>query len=305
MTTQPGPSATSPATQHSPASPEDQQTVPVRRVEFSDLFADVPKNFAGDGDPLASHLVAVLSAVFPPGEEYFVRTVRHYRDRITDPALRQAVNGFIGQESIHGREHRALNDLLAHHGYPVRTIEKVIDGALRLRERVLPAHVNLATTAALEHFTAVFAEELMTNPDLRAELTHPAVRNLLEWHALEEAEHKAVAFDVYRFTGGSERARIWTMKSIRLGFMLFLLQWVPYSVLRYGDGVGIKGLVRSFRQKRVQILLNRRMWNALREYDRPGFHPNDRNTAHLVGEWRERLFGDDGDIVELLPSRAA
>ena len=47
-----------------------------------------------------------------------------------------------------------------------------------------------------------------------------AVRNLFVWHALEESEHKAVAFDVYRAVGGSERLRAWTMNFFRFGFVL-------------------------------------------------------------------------------------
>ncbi|NLV54340.1 MAG: metal-dependent hydrolase, partial [Acidimicrobiales bacterium] len=66
------------------------------------------RHFA-DGDLVMSHVVSVLSGLFPEGEDYFVRSVRHFRDRIDDPVLKKQVAGFIGQEAIHGREHRDLN----------------------------------------------------------------------------------------------------------------------------------------------------------------------------------------------------
>ena len=45
--------------------------------------------------------------------DFFVRSVRYFRDQITDPDLQRQVAGFIGQESVHGREHRAFNRRLA------------------------------------------------------------------------------------------------------------------------------------------------------------------------------------------------
>src|SRR5207302_9953995 len=94
------------------------RTVPTRRIPFEDSLQDLPRHFADDGDLILSHLAAALSAVFPDGEDFFVRSVRHFRDQVSDPALKRQVAGFIGQEAMHGREHRALNDRLDALGYP-------------------------------------------------------------------------------------------------------------------------------------------------------------------------------------------
>lgn len=183
----------------------------------------MPKHFARDGDLISSHLLAVLSGVFPDGEDYFVRSVRHYRKRITDPALKQQVNGFIGQEADALREHRDLNDRFDELGYPTKRIERFTKFGLGLRSRYAPPIANLALTAALEHFTAALAEQLLTNDDLvDSFFGHQGVRDILQWHALEESEHKAVAFDVYKAVNGSERIRVWTMKFQRPGFFVFL-----------------------------------------------------------------------------------
>src|SRR3989441_5376478 len=128
--------------------------VPTRRISFEASLQDLPKHFAADGDLILSHVAASLSAVFPDGEDFFVRSVRHYRDQITDPELKRQVAGFIGQESVHGREHRVLNDRLAELGYPTKQVERLTKFGLETRERVAPAKANLAMTAALEHFTA-------------------------------------------------------------------------------------------------------------------------------------------------------
>ena len=73
--------------------------------------------------------------MFPDGEDFFVRSVRNYRDQVQDPVLKRQVAGFIGQEAIHGREHRAFNDRLAELGYPVKTVERFTKRGLEIRER--------------------------------------------------------------------------------------------------------------------------------------------------------------------------
>ena len=86
---------------------------------------DLPRHFAADGDLISGHVIAALSSVFPDGEDFFVRSVRHFRDQITDPALKRQVAGFIGQEAVHGREHRVFNDRLAELGYPTKRYERL------------------------------------------------------------------------------------------------------------------------------------------------------------------------------------
>src|SRR5688572_21254491 len=87
--------------------PAEARKVPTRRISFEESLQTVPKHFADDGDLILSHVAACLSSVFPDGEDFFVRSVRHFRDQVTEPELKRQVAGFIGQEAVHGREHRA------------------------------------------------------------------------------------------------------------------------------------------------------------------------------------------------------
>src|SRR5580765_8876060 len=131
-----------------------ERKIPTRRISFDESLQEIPKHFAVDGDLILSHLAASLSAVFPDGEDFFVRSVRNFRDEITDPELKRQVAGFIGQEAVHGREHRAFNDRLDQLGYPVKRFERLTEKGLAIRERLLSQKSNLAATAALEHYTA-------------------------------------------------------------------------------------------------------------------------------------------------------
>ena len=281
------------------------QQLPTRRMNLDDDFATVPKHFAADGDLISSHIAAGLSAVFPDGEDFFVQSVRHYRDRITDPDLKRQVAGFIGQESVHGREHRVFNDRLAELGYPTKQVEKMTRVGLALRWKFAPKKASLAMTAALEHFTATLAEMILSNEDARNLFGDDTVKALFVWHALEEAEHKAVAFDVYKVIGGSERLRVWTMNFLRYGFVLAM--GVQFGASMAFDKKTYKRgeLRKSLKRLRKSPLMTRALWNQLKDYNRPDFHPNQSDHTGLSDKWREELFGPNGTLNNKLSGSAA
>ena len=282
-----------------------ERTVPTRRMTFEESLRDLPKHFAADGDLIASHLAATLSSVFPDGEDYFVRSVRHYRDQISDPALKRQVSGFIGQEAVHGREHRVFNDRLHELGYPTKRYERLTKAGLKVRERLLPPRSNLAATAALEHFTATLAELVLSDEEVRRLFGHEAVRDLFVWHALEESEHKAVAFDVYKAVGGTERMRVWTMNIFRFGFVVGMSVGVLLSML--GDRATYRrgNLRRSWRRFKASPIMRKTVWDQLRDYNRHDFHPDDSDTNALVDRWRTELFGEHGTLNDKLMGSAA
>jgi len=282
-----------------------ERKVPTRRISFEESLQDLPKHYADDGDLILSHVAAGLSAVFPDGEDFFVRSVRHFRDQVTDPELKRQVAGFIGQEAMHGRQHRAFNDRLDELGYPVKRFERLTKKGLAIRERFLPATSNLAATAALEHFTATLAELVLSSQETRDLFGHDEVRNLFLWHALEESEHKAVAFDVYKAVGGSERMRVWTMKLLRFGFVVGMTLQVIISMLGDRATYRPRTLWRSLRRVRRSPIVDRELWRQLKDYDRPDFHPDDRDTTGLVQRWREELFGEHGTLNDRLTTTAA
>jgi hypothetical protein len=277
--------------------------VRTRRIEFEYPADGFPRHYVS-GDLVMSHVVTVLSSVFPEGEDFFVRTVRNYRDRITDPELKAQVARFIGQEAMHGREHRTFNERLARLGYPTRRIDRWTGMGLRLGERVLPKHVQLAMTAAYEHYTATLAEVLLTDPEARAMLDVDEVRSLFLWHALEESEHKAVAFDVYQSVSGSHLVRVGVMNAVTVSFIFAVVGQTFLSLLGDRSARDLRRLARSLRGLRHSPWLNRRVVRRVRDYNRRGFHPDDFDNTALVEEWRATLFGTGGSLADRLKSTA-
>jgi predicted metal-dependent hydrolase len=146
------------------------------------------------GDPVATTFYNALSLTFPSGEAYFVQSVRHFLDVLPEP-LRSQAEDFAQQEAFHSREHMAFNRQIASAGYETKTIEAQIREDLGPTKELAP-EVNLAATAALEHFTAMLAHAWLAD-ERHFKDCPPDVRRLWLWHSLEEVEHKGVAFDTF------------------------------------------------------------------------------------------------------------
>ncbi len=264
-----------------------------RRVRFAMPAGTKRQHFVG-GDLMMSHLVSTLSATFPEGEDFFIRSVREYRDQLSDAELKEAVNGFIAQESTHRHQHRLLNDRLQAMGYPTdgidRHVKKLID---RMEKRFSPA-MRLSVTAALEHYTATFAEIILTSDEAQKLIGDTEVRPILLWHALEESEHKAVAFDVFQTIGGSERTRVWGMRlATTILFGELVIQMIR-SLAGDRAAYNPKRLLPSLWAFRRTPLFSAAAIERFRSYTRTGFHPDDWDSAEILERWTKELFDADG-----------
>ncbi|MCB9592003.1 MAG: metal-dependent hydrolase [Sandaracinaceae bacterium] len=260
--------------------PSPSRPIPVRAPRF-ELDESVPRAWLG-GSPVASHVVNALSLLFPEGERFFIRSVRHYQEQIDeDPELRARVRGFFGQEGRHGHEHDRHNRMLRAQGFE-------LDAFFERYQRVgwdwiepnVPPHLRLATTVALEHMTATLAEIALDSPIL--DDAHPEVRRLLLWHACEEIEHKSVAFDVLTRVDprlGTRAAGLAIGAGVLLGFFALALA----TFLQQERAL----------EPAAPVPRSRTFWKALRatrgtlaaavvDYLRPDFHPDQRDNYALA-----------------------
>ena len=271
--------------------------IPRRDVKLDMEPERVPRDWCSN-DPFDTTFLGALSLLFPEGEKFFVESVKQQKDRVTDPELLREITGFIGQEAMHGKEHRAFNELLVAHGYAeAPRVEKRLRGFLKYGvRRVLSPMSQLAVTTALEHFTAMLAEGLLRDSRLRDSLDEK-VRPLWLWHALEESEHKAVAFDVYKTAGGGYVRRVLIMLLTTAFF--FGVQGIVHARMMATRGIlwkpwrWVRGATRFW----IYPGYLTRLVPAYLSYFRPGFHPNDRDTNELLASWRNSLFGDGGMVA--------
>ena len=260
---------------------------PVRRMDFS--FSETPK-YWWNGQPFMTHFMNNLSSLFPYGEKFFVDSVRAVRERIQDPQLQKDVSAFIGQEAMHSKEHAAYNEYADEHGIDLETLELRIKVLLESISKVTTKKHQLAITCALEHFTATMAEQLLKREDLSSQMKSDKMYKLWMWHAIEENEHKAVAYDVYQQVYGGYFTRTAVMLlttviflSVIAGFQINLLrrdgQLFNWRSWKHGLGV----LLHPRRGYFVALI---RPWL---DYFRPGFHPFDHDTKALETRWKQTL----------------
>ena len=249
-----------------------------RRMDFQ-FDPDMDKYWFG-GDQFKSLLLTALSCTFPEGERFFVRSVRHYQKAISDPKLREEVKGFSGQEAHHGNEHEVFNALMQEKGIPTRKVEEFVLNGLKMQGKWLSPERQLAKTCALEHFTAMLAELLLGNDDFLAGMDE-RMKPLWLWHAVEESEHKSVAFDVYQDQVGSYWIRTSEMAITTVEFIGFTI-FHYYQLRREMDDPMDWKSVRSG----LNWLLGRPGWlrklgPAYLAYYKRDFHPSKRDSTAL------------------------
>ena len=256
--------------------------VPVRRL-LIDLNEPFDRRWNG-GDAFRTAFFNALSMSFPAGEQFFIDAVRAGVKALPPQAqggFAPEIQGFVGQEATHRRLHGLFNAQLARQGH-VNTWESRIVRRNRRLAGADPRHA-VGITAATEHFTAIFAEHLLSTPKVLAG-AEPRLRALWEWHSSEESEHRSTAFDLYRELGGDEAWRCRWMRVVTLYFATDLLRqtvrnlWHDRALLRLSTWrsagtylFGSHGLVR-------------RTYRPWRSYLRPDFHPSAQG-GELGARW--------------------
>ena len=239
------------------------------------------------GDPIATAWYTALSATFPRGEALFVDAVKTFRDG-APPRLEAEIHAFVKQEVNHSREHLAFNRASASAGYDLTAIDKWVEGMIgKVRSR--PPHIWLAVTIALEHFTAMFAHEFLEHPQHFAG-SDGEQAEMWRWHAVEELEHKGVAYDTWlHATRDWGRWKRWRMKTVLM--LIISRRFVKHRFLHATwllaqdgiEGWGAKARLAWYLVGKPGIL--RRIFPAWCAYFLPGFHPWNRDDRALIGKY--------------------
>ena len=238
------------------------------------------------GDPVASAFHNALSITFPKGEAFFVESVKAFREG-TPPRLEAEIRAFTQQEVMHSREHVAFNRRVTEAGYDLAPLEKVVDEMLALvRQR--PAIVNLAATMALEHYTAILAAIILKDRRYFAGV-EAGQAEMWRWHAIEELEHKGVAYDTWlHATRDWSRWRRWKLKAVMMS-LVTLNFWRKriqgtLELLRQDGITGWRAQwgVAWYLLGRPGLL--RRIFPAWLAYYLPGFHPWNHDDRALIGK---------------------
>jgi len=272
------------------ATPSDLDIV-VRDRRF--LRGQTAKRWWLGGDPVATAWFNALSATFPRGEAFFIESVKAFRDGAS-PKLTAEIRAFVKQEINHTREHIVLNKLAEASGYDVAFIDRRVEEMLALTKG-RPEILNLAATMALEHFTAMFGQELLANPAHLAG-AEGDLGDIWRWHSAEEIEHKGVAYDTWlHATRDWSRWKRWKVKSLMMVIVTrrFVFNRVKdMQDLLAQDGMTgwrVKARIWSYLLLRPGFL--RRIAGQWLAFFLPGFHPWNHDDRHLIAKY-EGEFAD-------------
>lgn len=269
--------------------------LPIRRdIRFA-LPAGRIKDWHEQG-PFITHFFNALSLLFPQGELFFMDSVRHYRQRIDDPQLKNR-----------SRVLSARKPCTAANTWPTTTCCKRqvcrpipstggSNSSSTCKKKHLPASFNLAVTIALEHYTAMLAEILLSDPTRFGD-SLKGYQQMWYWHALEETEHKAVAFDVWNtvIKPGPARYLLRTGTMLTTTALFWLVVFDFHLRLLVADrkaGGHLKGFWRMLKFLYGPKGVFPRMLRPWLHYFKPGFHPWDHDN-------RKRLASIDGLIEEI------
>jgi uncharacterized protein len=273
---------------HPSPTPADLQIQP-RNVMFA-RDRKAARWWNGD-DAVATAFYNSLSLTFPKGEAFFIDSVRNFRDSVPAPQQAQ-IDAFIKQEAAHSREHHHLNNQVEQAGYDVGPMHADLDSRLaEMKDQ--PPIVGLVTTVALEHFTAIIAHACLKS-ERHFKNASPDAARLWKWHAIEEIEHKGVAYDTFlAATRNLSTYKRWKFRSL-------VMLHISYTFLRgriramrqflQQDGMdGPRTWLRIFSYLLIYPGLLRQIFPAWLSFFRPGFHPWQHDDRALVAEHEARL----------------
>ena len=260
--------------------------ITVRRLQFNPQA--IRRHYFANS-PVMSHLLTALSSTFPIGEQFFVHSVRNVRDKVQDENLQAQIAAFIGQEAMHSKAHAEFNAAWRSEDY---NLDRFQAWLARKNDYVKNLHpkIQLAITCAFEHFTALLGGYILRHPEVLATLDEDAAK-LWVWHAIEEIEHRAVAFDVYQAVYGDDKIRRMIMRSVTTGFASLTL----YSATRLFLQDKKKSLPKVGGNIFGFYLLGKMFLQLVPEYlayFKTDFHPSEIDYTKLICYWKQRLAED-------------
>ncbi|MFT3928436.1 MAG: metal-dependent hydrolase [Myxococcales bacterium] len=252
------------------------------------------------GNPFVTHFINVLHLLLPEGELWFCRVYNKALPAITDGQVAQDVRGFIQQEAIHGKAHRAVLE----HYYRAHHIDTApyTDRVRWLFTKLLGEHplgltlampflvrqwllFRLGVIAAIEHFTCVIGKWVLDAKALDEANADPVMLDLLRWHGAEEVEHRHVAHDLFVHMGGGYLYRLILMILVAPILLVLWSRGTQYFLRRSPGAAPSRSVFLDWhRAAKAQLLpsMGLLLGSAAR-YLRPSYHPDaEADTAEAL-----------------------
>ena len=274
------------------------QVDPVVRTKLDFKLDEVPRFWFG-GDPFLTRIFDSMGASFPEGERYFIESVRLFRDKITDPDLKQRVTDFIKQEAQHGIAHDKMNQVMKDQGLPIDQFVGFVRNLYKRELKKYSPQYNIAMTAAAEHLTALMAETFYSKKETFKD-AHPYVRALLAWHSIEEMEHRDVAYDVMKQVGEVPESTRKLALVLTTAMIFYYTSQRANVMLKY-DGFSRFERVKMFAKGIPWFFGKKGVFSARSDqyldWYKADFHPSQHPVIHQYQVWVDTLAETNDPIA--------
>jgi predicted metal-dependent hydrolase len=265
-------------------------SIKVRKVNFK--FEMPFKNHYFKDNPFTTHFINSLHLLFPEGEKYFINSLWERKKDIHDEILLKQIKDFCGQEGTHSKEHEKFWAVLSAHGYKLDPFLNHVKWMLNIfvsknAKIALGKNANVLLTACLEHFTALFAKSTLETVDMSN--ADALLSEMFKWHAAEEIEHKAVAFDAYVALEKNEYVkRLLAMPVVTFLLYLYITMGMVYMISQDKDIIWEK-TPNHFKEFLLEFLpqLHQSVVKDYFDFYGKKFHPNQHSNFEMAAKFFE------------------
>jgi predicted metal-dependent hydrolase len=287
------------------AHPMDE--IPVRPLQF-DL------NKISFNDPLWSRtkpefsmFINALGVHVPYFERYLVKALSSAKKLIKDEALLRDVSAIIGQEGHHAKNFISVNRWLSKRYPEVERLDRQARSYFADHAKKDDMKRLLAFTAGYETFTFLGGMIVLENHDKWFKDADGVMKALWLWHQVEEVEHGAVAFEVYKHLYAEhEWYRKWMV-------LFALLHIASETIQCYWAMAKVEGWLRNpfsaVKKMSFCIITLARFLKSAMPVFRKDYHPRThrmvttkQNPIQIA--WR-RYEKSGGDVLEIDHERMA
>jgi predicted metal-dependent hydrolase len=200
---------------------ETKQTITVRSPDFP--FPTRIDPIVIEGRPELSYVLVGISLSLPYLEPFLIRTLSEAKRYVEDPELREQIRLLNAQEGQHARLHTRFNKAVGQSFPELAALEQELAADCKRFTATRSLKWRLAYVESLEAFTVAFSQFLFEE-NVLSDVQPAAVRELFEWHAAEELEHRSVAFDVYEHLYGDYTFRVAVSLYAQWHFLRFVMR---------------------------------------------------------------------------------
>jgi uncharacterized protein len=275
--------------------------IPVRPLQF-DLDKIESRDYVwSKTSPEFSVFMNALGLHVPYFERYLIGALRKAKPQIHDEKLLRDVSAIIGQEAHHARNFVHLNRVLASRYPKVAELDANARDYFAARTASDDLKLQVGFTAGYETFTFLAGIIILENYKRWFADSEPVMKALWVWHQVEEVEHGAVAFEVYKYLYGKDE---WYRKKM---ILLAALHIAQETIKTYAHMAKVEGWLRNpFKAVAKMAFCIAMLWRLLKSalpVFSKNYHPRNHPmvTTHqnaMQIAWR-RFESNGGNVLEI------